>query len=999
MMNHRFAMILAIPLTLSLFYNWPASAQQPELEGLDLEPLMASSDAAAVITHSVPIELPERRDMTAKHYQIGPHLYQAEISTLPVHYQDDTGTWQKIDLTPSQQADGTVAVTKNVVQLTFPNRLDQQGVAVTTQLRQQTQAAARPASPVRLNEAGKPTFDLSQPPPNLSLPSTSALATTPFHMTWQPQAIVSQVGPRQLSTLAEVAQTSPRIRQQQVGYLSNQAETVFQAHRLGFQTMLRLTTPPQAPAEATTLAYPVKIDSPTPMRIHGNQAVDESGMVLFELPPAYLIDQNGAELPLKPQLQPTDTGVQLQLELPMNWLTDSSRRYPVDLQQTVIMPRTLFSNNNHSIKQAASIWQCLTNSAISGDVLRVGNRSNSNCVRGSERILLQWSLDSLPMNAVVAFPRDTPQAPIYGPTKVRLYHQPIHGVGGGNLPINAHRLLVPWAQDAVSWQNRTLTQTWSIPGGSTDDYLAQPEDRFSVPSTGASGYVDFGSLHSSVGAWNTNRIFYDILTLQLNTFNCFNRDTCYGNGNYGIIYQATQEQPSSDLDRFFAKGLLADTAPQIVVTYFDNVLDLDSVANTTFSVPRAPSPDFFDLNTSSENWSIVAIQAKQNLARADYDLVLSSAGKSITNSLQSIVRVSEQRGTRPDFVVMSPGVTTTLYPWVIQWSGTGPYYIKFINQGVLLTPGTAINLTVNDTSLVSLYEIELTAGQNYSLDVENQIGKADISVAAFPPAIGKASIIGDDLFFADNGTFGEGETASFKAKISGRHAIVVINNGLGDSKNSQVSIKVNRVIESVYLPTILRQPAPTPTPEPSATPLPSVLNGDFESGSLVAWEAENPGAPLLAKTVNNPDSGCFGGSTTAELGTPSGNTQLFNSIPVDREASIRQRINVPTNGDKLTLKYKVFSYDVFKNNKGDEFDFFSLTINGQPHTKVGNPATSLPQQQTLTLWESGCQTATVDMSPYRGQQITVRFAVRNGVYNDRNTWAYVDDVVVSKVGE
>ncbi len=659
--------------------------------------------------------------------------------------------------------------------------------------------------------------------------------------------------------------------------------------------------------------------------------------------------------------------------------------YRVDL---LASPKKLFPDNLMPLTQEAWLWECADGTMPAG-IMRLGYRSTGSCKTGQERAVLQWNLDSLPITAVIAFPANSVGIPdsLKGATVARLWRWPISGTGSGAVNIAAHRLFFPWTADGVTWQTRTISETWLESGGGDSDYLATAEDTVAIPPSGSAGYLEVGSLANAVGAWQNNRIFSQLPGL------CASPYQCWGNPNNGVLYRATNSTPDSDLDRAFANGADEATAPILSITYFD--VPMIPPQNKSFLIPRAPSPDYYEITVPATNWTALAIQPLVSQARSDYNLVLlHQLGGSITTLLAdtNLIKSSYRRGSKPDFVVMSPGMATKLYPVVATAEGTGAYYIKHINPSTPLALGQSLNLSVISTTLLNLYDLNLTAGIHYTIRLANISGNADVGLALFKPGFSTAFAIQDAVVVADSGTAGQSEQLSYVPLTSGSYALTVFNNDLNSSP-SNFQLSLDKFESLAYLPAVLKQEPPTPTPEPEK-PVP--LNGDFENGTLDNWTSHNPGAPLVASVVAKPTGSCFGGNSTARLGTPTDSNNNVK-IPIDQAVSLKQSFTVPKNGSQLTFNYQVFSYDIVKNSKGEIFDYFSVTINDTPKIDpMGNPAASLPGG-VLKLWSSPCQAATIDISQYAGQTITLKFLVLNGVYDDRNSWAYVDDVkVVSK---
>ena len=928
-------------------------------------------------TEVLPHEVIERRTATSKHYQLGPQLYEARISAELLHYRDKQGQWQDIDLRPRRQRDGSFQVAASEVKISFPAKLEtRHGLEIQATVYLPTRDTISDYNTLPLID-GKP--DLSQiAARGLLAKRVQTEQTMSLALQWQPQ-------PLQWVTAAAIT-TVATATSEEVIYDSGAIRQHFYPRAEGLRQVLELVTISNE-FTATHLIQLIRLNLPPTLYREGLTFYNQSGQAVLTLMAPQLTDQAGQTWPLAYQLEPTETGVDLTVTIPLTL----AQAYPLQIESGFRVPRTLFSNTLHGFQQAGQMWECQPKSGLfADDVMRVGNRSDGQCVAGIERALVQWDMSALPITAVIAFQPESaiPNAALKGKVQSELWHLPASDGGGGTISVTTHRLLEPWAAEATTWQTRTMTQSWTAPGGGNQDYLATAETMADIFTQGSPQYVNLGSLHSLVGGWHTNDVFATI---------CKGGKNCYGDINHGVMYQAGNELSGKDLDRAFARGAVSETAPSLLVSYFDNIIM--PIANSLLTIPRAPSPDsFFVRSEINSSWSAIAIQPVETTTRSDYDLVLVDGGATSpvgsANILAALaspnVKISQQRGTKTDFIVISPKASPNfLLAWAVQFDGISPYYIKYITNTPRLNLGDSKNVTISKNSVMQMYELNLTAGIKYNLRLDYVSGTADLSLVLFPPSKSQAFAIQDALDVIDAGTFGEGEKTTFIAAQTGIYGLAVLNNGQGSSSTSSFNLKLQKYVAQNYLPILLKQPPPAPPP----IIVPD--NGDFELG-LDKWTAMNPGSPLVVTSVANPDSSCFSGKTVALLGTPTGPTELINNIPINREVILSQSFKVPANAKELTFQYKVTSYDIVQNNKGI-YDYFSVRINGleqNPPGKIGNPAQSLPQEKVLTSWNSGCQTGSINLQQYAGKSITLEFAVRNGVWNDRNTWAYLDEVKV-----
>jgi hypothetical protein len=188
-----------------------------------------------------------------------------------------------------------------------------------------------------------------------------------------------------------------------------------------------------------------------------------------------------------------------------------------------------------------------------------------------------------------------------------------------------------------------------------------------------------------------------------------------------------------------------------------------------------------------------------------------------------------------------------------------------------------------------------------------------------------------------------------------------------------------------------------------------VKNGDFEQGAQ-DWTLVSQNLPatiISSAPPTQPDPAVPLGTKSALLGDPSLTTTLVcNSVPVNAFAAVEQTFAVPLvqpqQAIKLEFKYIVYSQDVGANTS---YDAVEVLINGnsQPAFIDGN----LVQQATPCLWNrvpstvnprngatTGWATGLVDLTPFAGQTITVRFRNINRPDSFYNTYTYLDDVKV-----
>lgn len=950
-----------------------------ELQPASIQPNTQSSMTPQNDTRSEVVEL---RTATSKHYRLGQNLYQAEISAAPTHYQDADGHWQEIDLEPVVRSEGGFETVANNVKIAFPERLDQAGLTVT--------ATIYP-SPSPPPQRQLESFDFEGPKPDLAtLLSNDTVTTQSSHnsspinlpLQWRPQYLVyaNETGP--LSDKLQITESSATAIANGVEYAQafDNVTTSFHASLFGFSQRLHFAALPigsefAVDNNATKLEYAVEVTLPPDVQLYANgleqegdftterlELRDQAGQRLLVIPAPQLRDQVVSRIAPQTQyrVEPTAGGIILVAELPLAWLADPIRQYPVTAEFQAIFALGL-TDALFPVQQDTWIWECVPNGNDgSGARMWVGHFSDVGCSLGAERALVQWATVSLPQDALIV---DEP----FGLTRSFLWRLPDGDTGSGIQTIGTHRLVAPWEFGSTTWLNRTASETWSQPGAD-EDYLIATENTVAVPAAGTEGYLDMGTVDSLVGAWHTNQYIFS-------EGYCTSLDFCWGDPNRGVIYKSINESGPNQ-DRAFAQigfsGVVS--APTLITTYFTDthfVVDPDD----NFFLPRAPSPDYFQIDPVS-SWRAFGIRAVDG--GSDYDLFLSASPRSF--EISDFLTASLEIGNAADFIVLRPDVSIPLYPWSAQWEGTGRYFQRYATQADTLTLGNTLSGQALTFTVLSIYEVDLTAGTNYEISLDITSGNQDLGLALFAPAAagGRAHVIrAGAVKLSDSASFGGNEKLVFAPDTSGSYGLVVWNDGGTQNTNYQLSLQES--ITTIYLPVVFKNF------EPDA---PAPANLGFETGSFPPWMRTDIGGPMVASVVPNNSpvpSGCFSGNFTARLGTPG---QLaINTIPVG-EVNFVQRFNVPDNVSQLTFKYWVSSYDVIQGSTtGRFYDRFEVSVDDKPVHTDGNPAGSSNGE---TLWESGCKTVSVPVIP--GDNITLKFSLFNLVFPRFNTWAYVDDI-------
>jgi len=197
----------------------------------------------------------------------------------------------------------------------------------------------------------------------------------------------------------------------------------------------------------------------------------------------------------------------------------------------------------------------------------------------------------------------------------------------------------------------------------------------------------------------------------------------------------------------------------------------------------------------------------------------------------------------------------------------------------------------------------------------------------------------------------------------------------------------------------------------------SVANGDFELGSLAGW---GKGGDLSLGLIQGGVHPLIAATTwMAQLGDPSYGSGSQGDVPPNSSAFISQEIHIPSLTDMptpiLSFWYRIFTYDVVYGCPPGEtdpsapgsckvtpnylYDSFDVTVesDGQPARRVLRDG-NFDRSRVGTLVDTGWKKMFVDLRPYAGQTIRIRFANWNRSDPFYNTWTYLDDVQIEPPG-
>ena len=177
---------------------------------------------------------------------------------------------------------------------------------------------------------------------------------------------------------------------------------------------------------------------------------------------------------------------------------------------------------------------------------------------------------------------------------------------------------------------------------------------------------------------------------------------------------------------------------------------------------------------------------------------------------------------------------------------------------------------------------------------------------------------------------------------------------------------------------------PTPTPTPTATPTPSptpcdtgvIQNGGFETGNLTNWtiDSTNP-TPFITNT--NSHSGTY---SAVVGGATGGNPICGSGTEAQGDSSFYQQFTVPAGQSTLSFWHQDCTTDTIT---FDWQDAYITNSNGQILQTIFHVC-----DQT-----SGFVNTQVDMTPFAGQTVRIKFLVHQDAFGDL-TAMYVDDVAL-----
>jgi hypothetical protein len=221
--------------------------------------------------------------------------------------------------------------------------------------------------------------------------------------------------------------------------------------------------------------------------------------------------------------------------------------------------------------------------------------------------------------------------------------------------------------------------------------------------------------------------------------------------------------------------------------------------------------------------------------------------------------------------------------------------------------------------------------------------------------------------------------------------ITIVSDGTGGNVAYSATFNFNpsrnQHEEDVYYVRVFpggQEATPTPTPSPTATPTPSptpcdtgaILNGGFETGDFTHWtiDGSNP-MPFVTNTLSHT------GTYSAVAGGANGGNPICGSgSEPTGDSSFYQQFTVPVGGGTLSFWHQDCTTD-------------SITFDWQDAYITDSSGTILQTIFHVCDSTGAFLNTQVDMTPYAGQTVRIKFLVHQDGFGDL-TAMYVDDVAL-----
>ncbi len=263
---------------------------------------------------------------------------------------------------------------------------------------------------------------------------------------------------------------------------------------------------------------------------------DGNGRRLFLLPPVTASDGVSATVSGRYNIDFVNEGIYLTAEIPVHWLLEPDRKWPVAIDPTVfIYPSTADAfiygpNPNGNYGSATSVL--------------VGDQFNS---------LVRWDISSLPADAMI----DISNAWLYYFNAYSYLTDTIRVA-----PVTSD-----WTESTVTWNSRQLSTAWTTPGGDAGNIL------------------DVESLDAALG-WKFFIITDVAAQWHSGTLN-----------NYGLLFTALVDGSNTGFYKNFYSRNNATLQPEIYFDYTTGSIFLSPLVPAARGVP---SPDHFAVSRGAK---------------------------------------------------------------------------------------------------------------------------------------------------------------------------------------------------------------------------------------------------------------------------------------------------------------------------------------------------------------------------------------------------------------
>jgi hypothetical protein len=354
---------------------------------------------------------------------------------------------------------------------------------------------------------------------------------------------------------------------------------------------------------------------------------------------------------------------------------------------------------------------------------------------------VKWNLSGLPQKAMI----DAAYA--------RLGYFNASGVP--TVTVSAHRITNDWSESQATYSQRFTGVAWNTAGG---DYDATSEVSATLYGT-PPFTVQYPSwyLQSLVANWKSG--FYS---------------------NYGILFRGTPSIPGNFNKIVYSKESIDGNrfSPQLDLYYTLGPITLTQNSQYARNVP---SPDWyaFDSGSSPANnmWQGFGLQPGNN---SDYDMFLLANNNA---GLNNTIAASTYGGSFFDYILIDRNHAPTgfYYPTVIQYNGRDNYSVEYTRRSsntAIVAPNSQTANIPSSMDSMEVYDLDLTAGRNYSISVRPTAGNPDIGIAlhASNPATASTWYQGRGQALIQRDTLGNGKQEGFgySTPTSDRYGLIVM---------------------------------------------------------------------------------------------------------------------------------------------------------------------------------------------------------------------------------